>query len=266
MRCFIVWMKHRQNFCRVAKWIKICENIMKCCEHQWNQICWTISTKWHWNIYFNTNRSTRQKGIEKNIWRKKIKMIGNVMIRTSAENIFKPQSAKLSFYFLISKEMKYSKTCECCWNVVSAYTHKLNAWNVDMLEKLVLFYQKRNRPAIISELWLSPVEYSVFSKMKHFGIIQHVELKRALTNEKITWRIPTRKWIEWLQWKIQIENRSASFGKTTLPLDHEAWKTDKIWRKLVRVRDIKSDYKRKQPDEYKKEKWTRTLFDFILWK
>ena len=162
--------------------------------------------------------------------------------------------------------MKYSKTCECCGNVVSAYTHKINAWNVDMLEKLVLFQRKRNRPAIISELWLSPVEYSVFSKMKHFGIIQHVKMKRALTNEELTWRIPTQKWIDRLQGKIQIENRSASFGKQTLPLDHEARQTDKIWRKLVRVRDVKSDYKRKHGDEYKKEKWTRSLFDFILWK
>ena len=162
--------------------------------------------------------------------------------------------------------MKYSKTCECCGNVISAYTHKLNAWNVDMLEKLVLFYQKRHRPAIISELDLSPVEYSVFGKMKHFGIISHVKQRTSVDGEEITWRIPTLKWIEWLQWKRQIENRSASFGKQTLPLDHEARQTDKIWRKLVRVRDIKADYKQKHGDEYKKEKWTRTLFDFICWK
>lgn len=162
--------------------------------------------------------------------------------------------------------MKYSKTCECCWNVVSAYTHKLNAWNVIMLEKLVLFYQKRNRPAIISELDLTPVEYSVFGKMKHFWIISHVKRKTAINGEEISWRIPTLKWIERLQGKIQIENRSASFWKQTLTLDHEARQTDKLWRKLVRVRDIKSDYKRKHGDEYKKEKWTRTLFDFICWK
>jgi hypothetical protein len=102
--------------------------------------------------------------------------------------------------------------------------------------------------------------------MKHFGIISHVKRETAIHGETVSWRIPTLKWIEWLQWKRQIENRSASFGKETLPLDHEAWKTDKIWRKLVRVRDIKKDYKRKHGDEYKKEKWTRTLFDFISWK
>ena len=161
--------------------------------------------------------------------------------------------------------MKYSKTCECCGNIISAYTHKLNAWNVDMLEKLVLFHDKNDRPAIISELGLSPVEYSVFSKMKHFWIIQRVNWG-STDGQKIQGWIPTRKWIEWLQGKIQIESRSASFGKETLPLDHEARQTDKIWRKLVRVRDIKADYKRKKGDEYKKEKWTRTLFDFICWK
>lgn len=170
-----------------------------------------------------------------------------------------------SFYFLIYKEMKYSKTCECCGNIISAYTHKLNAWNVDMLEKLVLFFQKRDRPAVISELWLSPVEYSVFSKMKHFWIIKRVEWW-STDGSKIQGRIPTEKWIERLKWKIQIENRSASFGKETLPLDHEARQTDKIWRKLVRVRDIKADYKRKRGEEYKKEKGTRSLFDFICWK
>ena len=177
----------------------------------------------------------------------------------------KPAQNKV-FIFLFIKEMKYSKTCECCGNVVSAYTHKLNAWNVDMLEKLVVFYNQKHRPAIISELDLSPVEYSVFGKMKHFWIISHVKHKTAVDGEEITWRIPTLKWIEWLQWKRQIENRSASFGKQTLPLNHEARKTDKIWRQLVRVWEIKKDYQRKQGDEYKQEKWSRTLFDFIRWK
>lgn len=161
-----------------------------------------------------------------------------------------------SFIFIT---MKYIKTCECCGNKIKAYTYNLNARNVEMLEKLYRFYLQKRRPANISELWLSPVEYSVFSKMKHFWIITNVI--RNIKGKDIAWRIPTLKGIERLQGKRTIESRTASFWKQTLPLDHEARGTDKKGWKPARVREIKSNYKRKQPEEYKEEA-TETLFDY----
>jgi len=148
--------------------------------------------------------------------------------------------------------MKYTKTCECCWNKITAYTHKLNAWHVDMVEKLYNYWMKNKKPAISSELNLTPVEYSCFAKARHFGIIAEYQGG---------W-VPTRKAVAFLKWEIKIPNRVASFGNRTLPMDHEAWKTDKKGWKLVSVEEVKKDYKRKQAQEYKEEKGTSWLFSY----
>ena len=151
--------------------------------------------------------------------------------------------------------MKYARNCECCWNTITAYTHKLNAWHVDMLWKLIQFVERNKRPAVLSELSLTPVEYSVFSKIRHFKLI--------FNNEN--WRQPTEKGLLFFQWKIQCENRSANFGKQTLSLDHEAWQTDKQGRKKVWIWDINADYKWKQRNEYQCEKPSnmKSLFSIL---
>lgn len=76
------------------------------------------------------------------------------------------------------------------------------------------------------------------------------------------WRIATDKARQFIDWRIQVENRVASMNWKTLSPFHEAWTTDEKWRKMVYVREI-SDEKSKQPEEYKKEKWSvfKRLFD-----
>lgn len=140
--------------------------------------------------------------------------------------------------------MKYARDCDCCWHVVTAYTHKLNAWHVQMLEKLIQFCDKNKRSATLHDLNLSGVEYSVFSKIRHFKLIYSTEAGRR----------PTEKGLLFFQWKIQCENRSANFGKLTLPFDHEARQTDAKWRTKQRIREINADYKWKQRTDYQAEK------------
>lgn len=147
--------------------------------------------------------------------------------------------------------MKYSKKCECCGSVVTAYTHKLWLQQVEMLWKIISFYHKNHRPAILSELWLTPVQYSIFSKMKHWNIVEQQMFQKDW--KMIFWRVPKRKWFSFYEWQIPIENRSASMNGKTLPLDHEAWKTDKEWRRLVYRREIEA-WKSKTHEEYKDEK------------
>lgn len=157
--------------------------------------------------------------------------------------------------------MKYQKKCECCGHVVTAYTHKLWKQQVEMLRKLIRFNDQKHRPAIISEIGLTPVQYSIFSKMKHWKFIQTKEIHKE-DWETTMWRIATYKARQFIGWKIQVENRVASMNWKTLSPFHEAWTTDEQWRKMVYVWEI-SDEKSKQPEEYKKEKGSifRRLFE-----
>lgn len=140
--------------------------------------------------------------------------------------------------------MKYSKTCECCWNVVCAYTHNLNCQMVEMLWKLIQFNHEKWRPAKLGELWFRPVEYANFQKLRYFKLI--------FANED--GRQATEKWKLFRTWKIQCENRTASFWNHALPLDHEARATDTKGRKNVRIWEINSEYEWKKQKEYSKEK------------
>lgn len=150
--------------------------------------------------------------------------------------------------------MKYVRECDCCWHIVTAYTHKLNAWHVQMLEKLIQFCEKNKKHATLNDLNLTGVEYSVFSKIRHFKLIYSTEAGRR----------PTEKGLLFFQWKIQCENRTANFGKQTLPLDHEAWQTDSKWRKKMWIWDFNADHKWKQKGEYQSEKQSnmKSLFSF----
>ena len=153
--------------------------------------------------------------------------------------------------------MKYSKKCQCCGHVVTAYTHKLWRQQIEMLWKLINFHERKWRPAIISELWLTPVQYSIFWKMKHFDLIKQEYFKQDWKMK--LWRIPTWTWKWFYLWKNMCPNRVASMNGETLPWNHEAWKTDDEWRKRVRRKDIEFE-KSKQPVEYKEEKGFRNKF------
>lgn len=165
--------------------------------------------------------------------------------------VFKLYKIQSLIYLIKNTVMKYSKVCECCWNVVSAYTHNLNCQMVEMLWKLIQFRQEQWRPAKLGELWFRPVEYANFQKLRYFKLIYSTEDGREASP----------KWILFRTWKIQCENRSASFWNHALPLDHEAWATDKKWRKKVWIWEINSEYERKKEKEYKVEKpQMKTLF------
>lgn len=150
--------------------------------------------------------------------------------------------------------MKYARECDCCWQKITAYTHNLNAQLIGAFEKLVEFRSKKRVPASLSDLDLTINQYSNFQKLQYFKIVFRNEL----------WRQPSEKGLLFFQWKIQCENRTANFGKQTLPLDHEAWQTDSKWRKKMWIWDFNADHKWKQKGEYQSEKQSnmKSLFSF----
>jgi hypothetical protein len=153
--------------------------------------------------------------------------------------------------------MKYQKKCECCGHIMTAYTHKLWKQQIEMLWKLIWFHLKTWRPAIISELWLTPVQYSIFAKMQYFDLIVQqlfeVPDKKMEKLCKKIGRVPTPMWYAFYTWKCPVYSRVATMNWKRLSDCHEAWDTDKEKRKMVYRRDIENE-KSKTHEEYKNEK------------
>lgn len=145
--------------------------------------------------------------------------------------------------------MKYTKECEHCQNIITAYTHTLNRPLVESLRKLVDFYEEKKRGCNLqSDLNLSKNQYNNFQKLQYF---------RLVFNRIDGW-VPTFMGTSFIEGKLTILNPVATFGKSILPDDHEAWGTHNSERRTVGVQDIDiMSWKRRE--EYKEEK-RKTLF------
>lgn len=142
--------------------------------------------------------------------------------------------------------MKYSQTCDCCGQKITAYTHNLNKWMVSAFWQLVEFYIKHRKPANLQKnLMLSKNQFCNFQKLQYFAL---VEREKA-------WRFPTQYWIVFFEGKAPVYQKVATLGRQVLSFDHPAWQTEKRLPKTVMVREIDDQYAYKQKSDYQQEKW-----------
>lgn len=145
--------------------------------------------------------------------------------------------------------MKYSTQCDCCWQKVTAYSHKLNSPMIDALGKLIRAYKKKKRRIHIwKDIILSKAQYCNFQKLQYRGIVHRNNL----------WYVPTPTWIMFREWQVQLYTHMATLWKDILWFDHPAWKTHKSLpiRKFIREFDWQYSYKKRE--EYQSERGFRT--------
>lgn len=146
--------------------------------------------------------------------------------------------------------MQYQKECECCGNIITAYTHRLNTWLINALQKLVNEYKKTGLWCKIAELNLTTTQYNNFQKLQYFRLVYRIDGIRT----------PTEKAILFLDGKIPIYPRVATMGKDILWLDHPARQTDHSMPTRKYVYEIDWNYKRREEYQEEKEYQVATLF------
>ena len=149
--------------------------------------------------------------------------------------------------------MKYSQTCSCCGQKVTAYTHVLNKSLVSAFGQLVEYYIKHRKPANLQKhLLLSKNQFCNFQKTQYFWI----------TERSKEWRSPTPYWIVFFEGKAPVYQKVATMGRETITFGHPAWHTEKKLPKRVMVREIDPQHKYKQKEYYQNEKGftLQTLF------
>lgn len=141
--------------------------------------------------------------------------------------------------------MNYQEKCECCWNIVTAYCHKINASMCSALEKAINAFVELKRPLNLqNDLDLTKNQYNNFQKLQYFWLVDRVE----------GWRKPTHKARYFIRWLNPVQNRVATLWKKVLPENHPARDTDKQGFKLVYIDSVRNEKKYKKRDEYVKEK------------
>lgn len=145
--------------------------------------------------------------------------------------------------------MKYQKVCECCWEKVVWYTHKLNKWLISWLDQLVRFYKKNHTWANLQrDLDLSINIYNNFQKLQYFTLIK-----------KDKWgRIPTDFWIRFIEWSIPCYTTVATLWKNIIRFDHPARQTVKELPTKKFIREFDWQYSYKKREEYQLERGFRT--------
>lgn len=148
--------------------------------------------------------------------------------------------------------MKYQENCECCGNVITAYTHNLNKPLVSALRQLVDFYQKTqyidHRVSgmacnLASDLNLTHNQLANFQKLQYFGLV---------LDTKDGW-FPTSLGIDFINGTEKVLNPVATFKNEVLPYTHKAWATHKTAPFLIGVLDVDvSCYKKRE--EYAQKK------------
>ena len=145
--------------------------------------------------------------------------------------------------------MKYTKTCECCGNMITAYSHNLNKPLVKALRQLVDYYETHRKPCNLQKhLNLSKDQYNNFQKLQYFRLVHR-------NNDG--W-VPTVDGTDFILGRIRVVTPAGTFGKEILENSHEAWDTHSTPRIFVDVKDIDEE-SWKQREDYKQEK-TNTLF------
>lgn len=146
--------------------------------------------------------------------------------------------------------MKYTKTCETCGHIETAFTQPLNEGKVNALRKLVDFYELHNRPAKMNELRLSNSQYT------NFGHLAYWDFARYIKGSPSGW-VPTDWGVKFIYGEATVLTPVAIMNKSPLPYYHEAWKTHGKDPRPVKVQDI-DIVSYKQKEEYQQEK-TKTL-------
>ncbi len=145
--------------------------------------------------------------------------------------------------------MKYSKTCEHCGHIETAYIHSLNKGKVKALRKLVDQYQITKEAVQLRELGINNSQYTNFCHLQYFDLAKHIPEG---------W-VPTKLGIEFIHGESSVLLPAAVMASKVLPDDHEAWKTHDKVRKVTFIFDIDEESYKKRID-YAQEKRQATLF------
>lgn len=146
--------------------------------------------------------------------------------------------------------MKYHEKCECCGNVITAYTHNLNKPLVGALRQLVDFYQGSQIDHrvvglacnLANDLKLTHNQLANFQKLQYFGLVR---------DTKGGW-YPTQLGIDFINGVERVYSPVATFKSEVLPFSHPAWETHPKPH-VVGVKDI-DETSYKQREEYANEK------------
>lgn len=151
--------------------------------------------------------------------------------------------------------MKYNIICECCWNKVTAYSHRFNLWLIQAFDKLCKHRERNRRPVKIwKDIELTKVQYCNFQKLAY----------RWITEHSTHWREPTQKWLRYRQWLEPIFNMVWTLWKQVLTYDHPAWLTHKIQPIKRYIREEKSFEYKKRENYAQERNTTATLFPQLL--
>jgi hypothetical protein len=150
--------------------------------------------------------------------------------------------------------MRYSQSCDCCGQKVTAYTHKLNKAMVWWFAQLIGHFMFKHEPANLQrDLDLTINQNNNFQKLQYFWLVERTKW----------WWVPTQYWILFYEWKVPVYERVATLGKITLWLDHMAWQSEKKLPKTVMVWEVNETYKSRE--EYQQEKGFSWLPLFTEW-
>jgi hypothetical protein len=154
--------------------------------------------------------------------------------------------------------MKYSKKCECCGHVVTAYTLPLNE---GMVRAFILFARKyiqavtdksrKDHMLKKGEIGLTNTQYSNFQNLRHYGLIWQRERGGA-------WML-TKLGSEFYFGTATILTPAAHMGGNTLPPDHPAWNTHPQPRRTISIRDVLPEEYKQRP-EFQAEKSGQLTF------
>lgn len=142
--------------------------------------------------------------------------------------------------------MKFTKKCECCNHVISAYTHNLNKGQVTAFNKFMELYFSIRRPININtEIRLTHNQLAGFRQLKFFGLV-------GKEGHNGHW-YPTTKGTNFYYGEMAIQSPVATFNDEVLPIGHEAWLTHDKPIKYVYITDLLPEHYKRRP-EYMAEK------------
>lgn len=142
--------------------------------------------------------------------------------------------------------MKYSKTCECCGHIQTAYTHNLNEPMVLAFNVVVEEYLATKEP--VNVYGLERLDYNQkcnFQKLKYFGLMDFAG--------GVGW-FPTALGLQFYYGERAVITPVASMGNEVLPDNHEAWDTHGGKRRWVYPQDVANEWAYKKRPDYKAEK------------
>lgn len=163
------------------------------------------------------------------------------------------------------KKNKYREQCDCCKNVVVAYTKTLTLTHIKWLIKYQRHYQseqKRTWEKIIKSIKVSRImnhrETAAFQQLRYFGLIEKTE----------DWRQRNHRTIPFLNWTLAVFDKVATFKnervKRKWEIRNAKFPNEKDQPNLVKISDIINDDKYWSSQEKKDYQDQRPTYD-ELW-